>query len=33
VKIDTLDDTIVRVFGPEDGLTMPHGFFGAGNIR
>ncbi len=33
VKIDTRTDMVVKVFGPEDGLAMPHGFFGAGNIR
>ena len=33
IKIDTLTDTVVKVFGPEDGLAMPHGFFAAGNIR
>jgi len=33
IKIDTQTDTVVKVFGPEDGLVMPHGFFGAGNNR
>ncbi|MDG2335195.1 MAG: hypothetical protein P8Q97_13295 [Myxococcota bacterium] len=33
VKIDTQTDTVVKIFGPEDGLVMPHGFYGAGNIR
>ena len=33
IKIDTLTDTVVKVFGPEDGLVMPHGLYGAGNIR
>ena len=33
IKIDTQTDTVVEMFGPEDGLVMPHGFFGAGNIR
>ena len=33
IKIDTLTDTVVKVFGPEDGLVMPHGLYAAGNIR
>jgi len=33
IKIDTLTDTVVKTFGPEDGLAMPHGLYGAGNIR
>jgi DNA-binding beta-propeller fold protein YncE len=33
IKIDTLTDTVVKEFGPKDGLVMPHGLFGAGNIR
>ena len=33
IKIDTLNDTVVKVFGPEDGLVMPHGFYAAGNSR
>ena len=33
IKIDTLTDTVVKVFGPEDGLVMPHGLYGAGNNR
>jgi hypothetical protein len=33
IKIDTLTDEVVKIFGPADGLVMPHGFFGAGNIR
>lgn len=33
IKIDTLTDEVVTVFGPDSGLTMPHGLFGAGNIR
>jgi len=33
LKIDTETDEVVKVFGPEDGIVMPHGFFAAGNIR
>lgn len=33
VKIDTLTDTVVKIFGPEDGLVMPHGLYAAGNRR
>jgi len=33
IKIDTWTDEVVKVFGPDDGLVMPHGFYGAGNIR
>ncbi|MCH2170271.1 hypothetical protein MK489_05775 [Myxococcota bacterium] len=33
IKIDTLTDEVVKVFGPKDGLVMPHGLFGAGNNR
>ncbi len=33
IKIDTLTDEVVKIFGPTDGLVMPHGFYGAGNIR
>ncbi|QBQ55428.1 hypothetical protein [Nitrosococcus wardiae] len=33
IKIDTLTDTVIKVFGPSDGLVMPHGLFAAGGIR
>ncbi|MCB1984594.1 MAG: hypothetical protein H6936_14785 [Burkholderiales bacterium] len=33
LKLDTLTDTIVKVWGPADGLVMPHGLFSAGSIR
>ncbi|HRQ04549.1 MAG TPA: hypothetical protein PK580_01165 [Nitrosomonas halophila] len=33
VKIDTTTDTVVKVFGPEDGLVKPHGIFAAGGTR
>lgn len=33
IKIDTLTDTVVKVFGPDDGLVMPHGLHAAGGIR
>lgn len=33
IKIDTLTDTVVKVFGPNDGLVMPHGLHAAGGIR
>lgn len=33
IKIDTLTDTVVKVFGSNDGLVMPHGLFAAGGIR
>ncbi|MGG7054323.1 YncE family protein [Nitrosomonas sp. ANs5] len=33
VKIDTTTDTVVKVFGPDDGLVMPHGIFAAGATR
>ncbi|NMH65923.1 hypothetical protein [Shewanella salipaludis] len=33
LKLDTLTDTIVKTYGPEDGLTMPHGGFVSGAIR
>lgn len=33
IKIDTLTDTVVKVFGPGDGLVMPHGLYAAGGIR
>lgn len=33
IKIDTMTDTVVKTFGPDDGLVMPHGLFVAGSIR
>ncbi|MCP5244574.1 MAG: hypothetical protein H6937_00860 [Burkholderiales bacterium] len=33
LKLDTHTDTIVKVWGPADGLVMPHGLFSAGSIR
>ncbi|HBV20596.1 MAG TPA: hypothetical protein PKM20_08540 [Nitrosomonas sp.] len=33
IKIDTMTDTVAKVFGPDDGLVMPHGLFAAGSIR
>lgn len=33
IKIDTQTDTVVKVFGPEHDIVMPHGLFGAGNNR
>lgn len=33
IKIDTLTDTVAKVFGPSDGLVMPHGLYAAGGIR
>ncbi|SFM50945.1 hypothetical protein SAMN05421880_1197 [Nitrosomonas nitrosa] len=33
VKIDTTTDTVVKVFGPNDGLVKPHGIFAAGGSR
>jgi hypothetical protein len=33
VKIDTDTDTVTKVWGPEDGLSVPHGGFIAGSIR
>lgn len=33
VKIDTYDDTVAHIWGPEDGLVMPHGIFSAGSLR
>lgn len=32
-KIDTYDDTVAYIWGPDDGLVMPHGLFSAGGIR
>lgn len=33
VKIDTYDDTVAHVWGPEDDIVMPHGIFSAGSRR
>lgn len=33
IKIDTLTDTVAKVFGPSDGLVMPHGIYAAGGNR
>lgn len=33
VKIDTATDTVVKVWGPEDGLVKPHGIYAAGGLR
>ncbi len=33
IKIDTYNDTVDHVFGPDDGLVMPHGVFSAGSLR
>jgi len=33
LKLDTKTDTIVKVYGTEDGLTMPHGGFVSGAIQ
>ncbi|WP_287719366.1 hypothetical protein [Nitrosomonas sp.] len=33
LKLDTETDTIVKVWGPRDGLIKPHGIFTAGNRR
>lgn len=33
VKIDTETDTVAKVFGPSDGLNVPHGGFVAGSFR
>lgn len=33
VKIDTSTDTVVKVWGPNDGLVKPHGIFTAGTLR
>ncbi len=32
-KIDTYDDTVAHIYGPDDGLVMPHGGQAAGQIR
>lgn len=33
LKLDTHTDTIVKVWGPSDGLVQPHGLFSAGSNR
>ena len=33
IKIDTYDDTVSHIWGPDDGLVMPHGGYAAGQIR
>ncbi|TXI28634.1 MAG: hypothetical protein E6Q60_06915 [Nitrosomonas oligotropha] len=33
LKIDTTTDTVVKVWGPADGLVKPHGIFAAGGLR
>lgn len=33
VKIDVAKNAVVKVFGPKDGLVMPHGVFVSGGIR
>lgn len=33
IKIDTYDDTVAHIWGPDDGLVMPHGVFAAGGLR
>lgn len=33
LKLDTVTDTVVKVWGPEDGLVQPHGLFAAGADR
>ncbi|WP_162010825.1 YncE family protein [Nitrosococcus halophilus] len=33
IKIDTMTDEVVKVFGPGDGLDVPHGGFIAGSTR
>lgn len=33
VKIDTATDTVVKVWGPEDGLVKPHGIYATGGLR
>lgn len=33
LKIDTMTDTVVKVFGPAEGMVMPHGLHSAGSIR
>jgi hypothetical protein len=33
LKLDTYTDTIVKIWGPADGLVSPHGIFAAGGSR
>lgn len=33
LKIDTVTDTVVKAWGPNDGLVMPHGIYTAGGLR
>lgn len=33
LKLDTVTDTVVKVWGPADGLVQPHGLFAAGGDR
>ena len=33
IKIDTYDDTVAHIWGPDDGLVMPHGLYAAGGLR
>ncbi|GJL72375.1 MAG: hypothetical protein NMNS01_15740 [Nitrosomonas sp.] len=33
LKIDTVTDTVVKIWGPEDGLVKPHGIYAAGLNR
>ncbi len=33
LKIDTVTDTVVKVWGPNDGLIKPHGIYTAGGLR
>lgn len=33
IKIDTYDDTVAHLWGPSDGLVMPHGVYAAGGLR
>jgi hypothetical protein len=33
LKLDTQTDTVVKVWGPDDGLVKPHGIYAAGLDR
>ncbi|SFW37666.1 hypothetical protein [Nitrosovibrio sp. Nv17] len=33
IKIDTETDTVVKVWGPKDGLIKPHGIYASGGLR
>jgi hypothetical protein len=33
IKIDTATDTVVKAWGPSDGLVQPHGIYAAGGLR